>query len=75
MKHLAFEKAKTNDHEMPQSERKFPILKPSGEKSDNRVLTQRGHIVSRVSSYFIIGGHSVTRTELNICKFFVLKLK
>ena len=50
-----------NDQEMAQSER--------NSQSKNRgvgkkVLIPGKHIVSRVSSYFPIGGHSVTGTEL-----------
>ena len=35
---------------------------------DNYVLILRKHIVSRVSSYFPEGGHSVTRNVIKICK-------
>ena len=35
-------------------------------KIDTQVLERRENIVSRVRSYFPIGGHSVNRTELNI---------
>ena len=33
---------------------------------NNQVLLLRKHIVSRVSTYSPIGGHSVTRTEIKI---------
>ena len=49
-----------NDQETAQSERNSHS-KNGDEKIDNQVLILRNQIVSRVSSYSPIGGHSVTR--------------
>ena len=55
-----------NDQEKAQSERNSHSKnsKKGGGKTqiDNKVLILRKHIVSRVSSYFPIGDHSVIRT-------------
>ena len=48
-----------NDQEKAQSERNSHSKNRGGEKTK---LTIREHIVSRVSSYVPIGGHSITRT-------------
>ena len=49
-----------NDQEKSQSERNSHSKNRGGK--NNRALILRNHIVSRVSSYFPIGSHSVTRT-------------
>ena len=52
-----------NDKEIAQSE-KIPTPKTEGWDNDTKVLIRRKDIVSRVSSYSPIDGHSVTRIEL-----------
>ena len=57
-----------NDKEMAKSE-KNPTpykIKVGKYKIDSEVLMLRKHIISRMSSYFLMGGHLVTRTEMNI---------
>ena len=55
-----------NDQEMAQSDRNFHSINRGMGKIINEtwVLIPRKHIVSRVSSYSPIGGHSVARKEL-----------
>ena len=49
------------------NQKKTPTPKTRGDKTltDNEVLKLRNHIVSRVSSYFAIGGPQINR-NLNI---------
>ena len=52
-----------NDKEKAQPERKSHSENRGGKKQiENKALTLRKRIVSRLSSYFPLGGHSVTRT-------------
>ena len=49
-----------NDLEMVQSERNYPHQNRGGKgRIDNQVLIQTLHIINRVSSYILTGGHSV----------------
>ena len=58
-----------DDQVKAQSERNIHYKKPRRENpnlSDNQVLILREHIVSQMSSYFPIGGHSITKTKLKL---------